>query len=284
MRVRKKIVIDEKNNVKFINGTLKKGPVTLNVYSFATDGLIIDTGAPNLLNEFKSFFTEINVEKAVLTHHHEDHSGGASYLQKKYNIPIYTDRALLNKHNKKADYPLYRKMFWGTREPFQATALTESFQTKTASWKVINTPGHASDHIALLNESTGQLFSGDLYVHPETKVILRDERIIDIMNSIEKVLTYDFKEMYCAHAGYVADGRKALKQKLSYLEQLVEKVITLHQQGYSEGEITKQIFTKTYPITYLSLGEWHAKHIVRSIITEREQFETKSIETNIHSM
>ncbi|MER2113215.1 MAG: MBL fold metallo-hydrolase, partial [Solibacillus isronensis] len=34
------------------------------------------------------------------------------------------------------------------------------------------------------------------------------------------------------------------------------------------NEITAQLFTKKYPITKLSLGEWDAAHIVSSVLNK----------------
>lgn len=49
---------------------------------------------------------------------------------------------------KKADYPMYRKIFWGKRSPFHAKAIGKTFSTRNATWDVIDTPGHAIDHLA----------------------------------------------------------------------------------------------------------------------------------------
>lgn len=266
MLMKKHSKYGEKSNVQFVNGILKVGPVRLNVYVFSTDGLLIDTGAPNLLSEFKPFFSEMDVDEVVLTHHHEDHSGGAAFLTDQYGLPIKMDQKLINTSERKAPYPFYRKLFWGKRAPFEAKPISMSFSTRTATWKAIETPGHAEDHLSFLNENAGQLFSGDLYVHPETKLILKDESIPQTIASIERVLTYDFEELFCCHAGYVKDGRKALQKKLAYLTELTDKVIYLHEKGHSKRDIQQQIFGKKYPITYLSLGEWDAKHIVHSIL------------------
>src|SRR5690606_7511166 len=92
-----------------------------------------------------------------------------------------------------ADYPLYRKLFWGKRKPFHARAMPETFQSRTAAWDVIDTPGHAHDHKAFLNRDTGQLFTGDLFVNERTKVVLAEENIPDIIKSLDRVLKYDFQ-------------------------------------------------------------------------------------------
>lgn len=165
--------------------------------------------------------------------------------------------------------PLYRQLFWGRRQPFSAQAVEGTFQSRNASWHVLNTPGHSRDHLAFLNQEIGQLFSGDLYVNPKTKVILREESLPTIMRSIEHVLTYDFDEMFCCHAGYVKDGRQTMTNKLENLKELEEKILSLHKQGYTNKEIQKTIFPKTYPITYFSLGEWDTMHVINSFINER---------------
>lgn len=266
MFFKRKTVINEKSDVRYINGVISLGGVKLNVCAFEVDGILIDTGAQRLLEQFKSFFHEMDVDKVVITHFHEDHTGGAAYLQNTFGLPIYMNEMMIDSCTKKADYPFYRKVFWGSRAPFQAKPIGDTFSSRNATWKVIQTPGHAIDHLAFLNEETGQLFSGDLYVHPETKVILRDESIPTIIQSIEKVLTYDFEELFCCHAGYVKDGKKALTKKLTYLKELQAKVIALQKQGYNEQDIQKEVFKRKYPITFFSFGEWDSIHIIRSIL------------------
>lgn len=266
MFVKRRSYTEEKHNVQYINGIVTLGPVKLNVYSFATDGVLIDTGSASIFPEFKSFFDSVDVDQVVLTHHHEDHTGGVAYIQEQYHLPVFMHKEKIAYCQKRASYPFYRKMFWGVRKPFTAEPIGNTFQSRNASWKVIETPGHASDHVAFINEQTGQLFSGDLFVHPETKLVLRDESIPQIIASIKKLLAYDFGEMFCCHAGYVADGEVALRKKLNYLTSLRDEVLYLSKRGLSEKEIHHKIFPKPYPITYLSLGEWHSKHIIRSIL------------------
>src|SRR5699024_10299368 len=129
-----------------------------------------------------------------------------------------------------------------------------------SSWSVIPTPGHATDHLAFLNNETGQLFSGDLYVHPKTKVILREESMPQIIQSIKHILTFDFNEMCCCHAGYVQNGREAFRHKLSYFEEVRGNGLTLRQTGYSIKDILQTLFPKKYPITLFSYGECYYKH------------------------
>ena len=266
MFFKKKSEQQTQSGVKMINGFVSFQAVKLNVHCFEVDGVLIDTGSATLLEEFKPFFEQIDIDQILLTHYHEDHSGGANYLQTKYNVPIYMSDVRRLECMKKADYPLYRKFFWGSRAPFEAQKIGERITSRNAKWTVIETPGHTNDHLAFLNEQTGQLFTGDLFVAPKTKVVLREESIPQIISSIERVLTYDFEEVFCNHAGYVAEGKKALRIKLDYLYDLRGKIEIMNDEGLSVKEITAQLFEKKYPITKFSFGEWDSAHIVSSVL------------------
>lgn len=268
MFIKRRAKEDSFKNIRYLNGTVSFQQVRLNVYCYEVDGVLIDTSSYTLINEFQSFIEKANIEQVVITHYHEDHTGGAGYLQKKYGYPIYMNELTIPDCAKEANYPLYRQLFWGKRKPFQAQAIRDTFSSRNATWDVIHTPGHAKDHLAFLNRETGQLFSGDLYVSPKTKVVLREENIPQIIASLEKVLSYDFEELFCSHAGYVKNGRKAISNKLEYLKELQDHVLSLYEKGYSVKEIQKQLFPKKYPITFFSRGEWNSLHIIRSIIYE----------------
>lgn len=256
------------NGVDFGNGTASIQGVKLNVYCYSLDGILIDTAAQSLEKEFKPFFDKLDIDKIVITHFHEDHTGYAHTLQQKRQLPIYMNDLMIDDCTKRADYPLYRKFFWGKRKPFQAKPIGKTFQSRNATWDVIDTPGHAIDHIAFLNRETGQLFSGDLYCQERTKVVLREESVPAIIESLKRVLTYDFGDVFCSHAGYLKDGRTALQRKLDYLEELQGHIIELHEKGLSEKEITTTLFPKKYPITFFSSGEWGSNHIIHSILEQ----------------
>ena len=258
----------EQGDVKFRECVNAISQVKLNVYSFYQDGVLIDCGAHALRKYFMSFFEQLAIDRVVITHAHEDHDGCAKYLNEK-DIPVYLHEMSIGKSTKRADYLFYRKFFWGVRPPYHALPHEETFESRQYKWRVIPTPGHAPDHVSFLNESTGQLFSGDLFVTPRTKLILREESIPQIVKSIETVLALDFGEMYCNHAGYVKDGKRALEAKLYYLKELTEKVQSMAAAGQTVDEIHAHLFPRKYQIIKVSGGEWHSKNIITSILSEK---------------
>ncbi len=268
MLVKKNFEQQTINSVQIGNGTVSLQGVKLNVHCFVVDGVLIDTGAKSLEKEFKSFFKQQDIDQVVITHFHEDHTGCAAFLQSELQLPIYMNDRMIEYCKMKPDYPLYRKLFWGKRRPFQAKALGKTFSSRNMTWDVIETPGHSIDHLSFLNRETGQLFTGDLYCQEKTKVALREENIPTIIASLKKVLTYEFEEVFCCHAGYLEDGRAALRRKLDHLIELQGKIIKLYEDGMSPIQISKTLFPKKYPIILFSSGEWDSLHIINSILEE----------------
>ncbi len=268
MFVQKKVDRGQVGDIHFINGKVQFQKIRLNVYIYCYDGLLLDTGSSSLKEICRPFFHEQSFDQVVISHIHEDHTGNAGYIQQNFNVPIYLSEKSMRLAHEGGKYPLYRHFFWGKREPFHPLPMPEKFSSRQYDWLAIETPGHAYDHCAFLNESTGQLFTGDLYVQTKSKVTLREEHTPSTIRSLQKVLQYDFDEVFCQHAGYLPNGREHLEAKLDYLQNLTYRVERLYQEGYSNEHITKTLFPKKYPIMTLSLGEWDALHIVQSIIAE----------------
>ncbi|MCG8401191.1 MAG: MBL fold metallo-hydrolase [Firmicutes bacterium] len=239
----------------------------LNVCVYLVDGLLVDTGPGRFAAEFGSFFKSQSIKQAVITHYHEDHSGNARRLERQ-GVPVYIHPSSIPICEKKAELPMYRRYFWGRREAFSPLPLPDVLETENVRWQVVETPGHCFDHIALFNPATGAVFTGDLVVTPKTKLVMKTENIPQIMDSLRRLLGYDFGVVYCGHAGPVANGRELVRAKLDYLENLSGQARELHQRGWSLRAINKKIFPGMVPLTVLSGGEWASAHMIRSLIED----------------
>src|SRR5699024_10602465 len=132
---------------------------------------------------------------------------------------------------RKVKLPLYRAIYWGEVRPFQPKPLERIFHTEKYVWEAIHTPGHAEDHIALYNKEKGWLFGGDLYVPVKPKSAFRFESIPEIIQSLRKLLRYDFDTYICSHQGIIFDGKKAVKAKLYYLIELQQEILFSYNKG-----------------------------------------------------
>lgn len=243
--------------------------MTLKVSLFFIDGLLIDTGPIRKQKQLTERLDRLPIEQLVLTHHHEDHSGLAFWIQAKKQIPIYCHPLGVKKGNAKERLPFYRRVFWGPKKPYQAQPLEETLKTNQYTFQVIHTPGHAEDHIALYNVEKGWLFGGDLFVQRQPKSMFSFESVPKLIQSLEKILTYDFDVYICSHVGIIPNGYQVIKEKLSYLRSLRDKVVTLHEQGLTDQAIRKKLFPKRHMMHYLSFFDNSPMYIIRSVLYER---------------
>lgn len=261
-KLEKSVVIDRNQDVQWAQGKVAVQGIAMSVYSFYVDGLLIDTGSSSLAQEFQPFFNEVDIQQVALTHGHEDHAGNAAWIQQHKEVPIYIHHDSVDICARDGVFPFYRKVLWGERPGFIAKPLGDTLQTNQATWEVIATPGHTTDHLAFYNRATGAMFTGDLYVQTKTKVVLDEENIVHTLASLKHLLNYDFETIYCCHAGFLADGRAKITEKITYLEELEGTIRKLYDKGYPIEEISKSIFPREYPITKVSEEQWSSNHII----------------------
>ncbi|WP_018084590.1 MBL fold metallo-hydrolase [Desulfurispora thermophila] len=259
------------SDVKIFHGQLGFLGTRLQVFLYLVDGLLIDSGPSRLQKSIAVFCEQHKPELIVHTHFHEDHTGNTAFLCRQHGIPAYIHKSALEICRQKARLPLYRRLFWGSRPAFEPQPLGETISGRTIDWEVIPTPGHSHDHVVLLDKQHGRLFSGDLYLHHKTRVVMRPENMPRLMRSLRHLLSKDFDTIYCAHAGVVKNAHRLIQQKLAHLEELQEQVRQLSARGLNIKQINRKLFPQTPTITYVSSGEWSSLHIVRSLLEDRAE-------------
>jgi glyoxylase-like metal-dependent hydrolase (beta-lactamase superfamily II) len=209
---------------------------------YLVDGLLVDSGPPNLARDVRRLVGELGVRQCVTTHHHEDHSGNHGLLARELRItPLAHATAISRLAQLEARPPLYRRMAWGKRPPARVTALGDRLETPRFRFQVIHTPGHAADHVALFEPEHRWLFSGDLYLAPRLRYLRADEDVYAMMDSLRRVLALEPRLLFCQHRGRVEDGAARLRLKLEFLVELGERIHDLHGRGWSEGAIGRAL-------------------------------------------
>ena len=125
--------------------------------------------------------------------------------------------------------------------------------------------GWVKDHTVYLEEENGWLFSGDLYLGYHIKYFRSDERLIDQITSLKKILKFDFDALFCAHNPRLENGRARLKNKLQFLEDLYGNIHLLIQKGFSAREVIKKLDPKNDRlIKWITMGNVSFANMVRS--------------------
>jgi len=233
-------------------------------------GLLIDTGCPLTAEEAADFVEKIklNVKAILLTHYHEDHSGGAYLFKERLGVDIFAPTKSLEILAKPPEIPGYRQIVWGQPKPIKATPLQRKMGFNKVTVTTIETPGHSFDHVSFLIEN--MMFTGDLVTNPTPVIIMKEEDSIDVMDSLRRVVNLDFEKSYGGHGVW---DKNDIKETLTNMSKLKEKVDVLRSTGQDVEQIVEKIFSnapkKVLLMEEMSGGEWSRKNLVESILGMR---------------
>ena len=253
-------------------GYSRFGKPALFVYVYYIDGLLIDTGQPNMRKHILGTLSDLPVDQVFITHHHEDHTGNIDAVQRQFNCPVYASSRCCEIMKAPPPPSLPQILVWGRRPAYaDLLPLDNELRTTNHAFELIPVPGHAEDMVVLYEPDRKWLFSADLFVHTRVGYVLKNERILVQIKSIKKVLELNFEVLFCSHNPQLTNGREKLSQKLDFLEEFSEKVIPLHTKGYSPEAIVKRLKLKEYHwIRFLSLGQLSKVNMVRSVMRDYE--------------
>lgn len=239
----------------------------MSVYFYFIDSILIDTGQSHMRKEILEIVKGHTIEKVLLTHHHEDHSGNAKVISDQYNIPVFGHPLTVQKMKKSFRILPYQHIIWGLSQPLEMSVLPEIIENESHKLKPIHTPGHSKDHTVYWEKEHGWLFSGDLYLADKIKYFRVDEKINEQIDSLKKVLLLDFDTIFCAHFPKLKNGKIRMASKLQFLEDLYGNVANLWQQGNNAAEImsTLEIKEKTI-VKWFCTGNVSAINGIRSVI------------------
>jgi glyoxylase-like metal-dependent hydrolase (beta-lactamase superfamily II) len=171
------------------NPSVMTGPGTNSyVVGDADSGfIVIDPGPPDATHVQRLWdITQGQIQAIVCTHSHPDHSPGAALLQAlcaQHGVQVHTlGMTSLPTARAHSEFVPDRELKDGERLVLQSGEHRHSL-------RVVHTPGHAANHVCLILEEDGLLFSGDHVLNGSTTVIdPPDGHMGDYLASLDKLM------------------------------------------------------------------------------------------------
>jgi len=240
--------------------------------AYFIDELMVDTGCAHCASELLNELENEPLKYILNTHSHEDHIGANSLLQNmKDELIIYAHplaiRILADPKNTQP-LQLYRRLMWGLPKSSKAEQISDSalLTTKHYNFKVIYTPGHSPDHLCLYEPEKQWLFSGDLFIGGKDKALRANYDIWQIIESLKNISVLPIKILFPGSAHVRKNPNDELKNKIFYLEELGQKILSLYNQGMSVKTIIRTLFKKHLFIEFFTLGNFSRRHLVLSYL------------------
>lgn len=215
-----------------------------NTYLLAdVPSVLIDAGIgrPSHLEALADALAGADLHVVLLTHHHVDHVAG---------VPALRDR-----------WPGIVVRGGDVGAPFEDGELLDVGGTRL---RAVHTPGHAPDHFCFLDETTRDLFCGDLARIGGTVVIpaSRGGSLRDYLQSLERVRELRPARLLPAHGPIVEDPARLIDEYLEHRRQREQQILeALNAGSRTPSEIVARVYPGLSPALQAAAEETVLAHL-----------------------
>ena len=233
------------------------------VSAYLMRGVLVDTGFPRIGAELMRVAGELRPRGAIVTHWHEDHSGGAPLLARA-GLPLVMHpeaEAVMREH---PQIGLYRRMVWGRPAPLDRVLVPFDIAPLT----LIQTPGHTADHLAVWDAERGIVASGDLFLGVKVRIAHVEEAPRALVASLRTIADLEPRLLLDAHRGPVQNPVPMLRAKIAWMEETIGAIERLATRGLSEEEIQRTVLGPEEFTGHVSFGEYSRRALVHAVLAE----------------
>ena len=277
---------------------IERGYLSGNHFVYRSDEpVLIDTGYISEFSKTERLITKLGVKlsdvaRIINTHTHCDHIGGNHQVQQRSGCEIALHKVGKHFIDTRDDWSTWWRYYNQEAEFFETTQSLDDgdvIHIGPHEFRVIHTPGHASDGIVLYHSLEKILLSSDtLWENDIAVMTLRIEgsaALFHMRESLEKLEALDIKKVYPGHGKPFEDARQAIAKSKAKLERyfadpeqigsdVLKKLIVytlLMKKNFPENELFPYLmgthwFRETVDLYFDSAYEMKYNGIVKAFI------------------
>lgn len=229
------------------------------VSAYVHRGILIDTGFRHVRRELEQALEAIRPRGVIVTHWHEDHSGNASSLARRY--PVWMWAGTEERLRAFPRVKLYRHIVWG-----RPRALRDPVQpVESVPLPLVHTPGHSFDHHVVHDPESATLFGGDLWLGVKVRVIGREENPYQIVESLTRAIALRPARVFDAHRGPLDNPVDALRARRDWLQETLTAIEARLRAGDPERVILREVLGGEELSALVTEGEYSRRNLIRAV-------------------
>jgi glyoxylase-like metal-dependent hydrolase (beta-lactamase superfamily II) len=118
----------------------------------------------------------------------------------------------------------------------------------------------------LHDEDRGWLFSGDAFIGGQDRVFRESYDLPEMTRTLRKLSALGAEVMFTGMGSVIRRPERQIERKLSFYEELSDKVGKYHREGIDAPEIARRLFPGDLAVRIVTSGNFSAEHLVRSSI------------------
>jgi glyoxylase-like metal-dependent hydrolase (beta-lactamase superfamily II) len=238
------------------------------VSAYVIGDVLVDTGFAHVRRQIVELLRGRELEAICCTHHHEDHTGNCGPLQRMHECPVYLMNASLRFGEGVRRLKPYRSWFWGDPGWYDAREMPSTPIGSARSLRAIPAQGHSVTHVALWEEATGTVLTGDLFIAPGASAVMVQEDPYDLADSLKRVAAVEPRLMLTGHGLVVEEPAPRLRLKAERILRAAEHAVELHRRGLPDRAVVREVFPhgngRDRMIEALTQGEFSRLNFVRA--------------------
>ena len=244
---------------------------TTHFYYF--DGILIDTGPTHTADEVVKAVQSLPINKVIITHRHEDHTGNCALIKEYFNVPVYAHQETIKVLENPPDIEIYRKIMWGNMLPTSALPVEDIIKSNKYELQAIHTAGHSRDHMCYFEPENRFLFAGDFYLGENLNGFMVGENIVEHLEGLKRLISLKPQTLFCGLKGRLDNATERLKRKHEAWWKLCCKVRDMYNSGASRNKILREAFGGEILFFYFSQSNWGRRYMLDTIIDNLSYFQ-----------